>query len=577
MARKKPVILCVDDEKIILDALEEQISGRVGDDFDIELAESAEEGLEIIDELKEDGVDLAIVVSDHLMPGMKGDEFLIKVNELNPDTIKILLTGQASIDAVQKAINQARLYRYLSKPWEENDLLLTIEEAVKYYNQYQELRKYNYLLRKLNEVTQELSGLSTNKALSEILRKLLLAATDTVSAERGFLLLQEADKLKLEAFFSQNEDERLKIYSAYKKAPEQTVKVIMGYVMNALESTEDKDIKFVTPIHNKGKTLGYLYLDNPYSQEIIDNVQKEILRMLASSAAISLENYFLYKRIDEEKHKVEKSLETIEESLFYARRIQRAIMPNVNFLKNDFPESFIFYKPLHVVSGDFYWFAEKDDSYVIAAVDCTGHGVPGAFMSVLGSNLLNRIVKELGILDPKTILETLDSSVKDSLKQQAKSGNEEIKDGMELSLIVVNKTEQKLHFAGAVRPLILIRGNEMQYIKGTFRPIGGGTHHHELPPQDFQVHTFDVQPNDVVYLFSDGIIDQFGGFPDRPKKFGTKRFKQLILDIQNLPLEQQEKTIEKTIEEWRKKGNEEQIDDLMVIGVKFTEDSWLFM
>ena len=576
MARKKPVILCVDDEKIILDALEEQISSRLGDDFDIELAESGEEALEIIDELDEEGIDLAIVISDHLMPGMKGDEFLIKVHQKHPDTIKILLTGQAGIEAVQKAINEARLYRYLSKPWEENDLLLTIEEAAKYYNQYQELRKYNRLLRKLNEATQELSGLATSKELKELLRKVLDSAIETVSAERGFLLLQDGKALKLEAFFSMNKEELNKILYAYNKDPNRTVQTIMNYVMKALEGPEEKDTRFVTRIYRKGKTLGYLYLDNPYSNEVIDNVQKEILRMLAANAAISLENYFLYKNVEEERRKVMESLATINESLHYARKIQYAILPNLGLLKNDFPESFVFYKPLQVVSGDFYWFTEEEDHYVIAAVDCTGHGVPGAFMSVLGSNLLNYVVKELKILEPSAILETLDKSVREALRRENKpDDNEKVRDGMELALVVIDKNERKLHFAGAVRPLVLIRQGELIYTKGTFRPIGGDELGERSVP--YQVHTFDIQIDDIIYLYSDGVTDQFGGDPKKPRKFSSRRFKNLLLEISDKPMSEQEKIIEQTIEKWRKSANEEQTDDLMVIGVKFTEDSWVFI
>ena len=575
MARKKPVILCVDDEKIILDALEEQISSRLGEDFDIELAEGGEEALEIIEELDEEGIDLAIVISDHLMPGMKGDEFLIKVHQIHPDTIKILLTGQAGIEAVQKAINEARLYRYLSKPWEENDLLLTIEEAAKYYNQYQELRKYNTLLRKLNEATQELSGLATSKELKELLRKMLDSAIETVSADRGFLLLQDGRKLKLEAFFSMNKEELNKILLAYNKDPNRTVQTIMNYVMEALEGSNEKDTRFVTRIYRKGKTLGYLYLDNPYSNEIIDNVQKEVLRMLAANAAISLENYFLYKNIEEERKKVVESLATIQESLNYARRIQYAILPNVGLLQNDFPESFVFYKPLQVVSGDFYWFTEEGGYYVIAAVDCTGHGVPGAFMSVLGSNLLNYVVKELKILEPSALLETLDKSVREALQRETEG--QKLQDGMELALIIVDKENKKLHFAGAGRPLVLIRNGELIYTKGTFRPIGGDQIVERTTP--FQVHTFDIQQNDIVYLYSDGITDQFGGEPSfkKARKFSQRKFKNLLLQISPQPMAKQGQIIEQTIENWRKNLNEEQTDDLMVIGIKFTEDSWTFM
>ena len=226
-----------------------------------------------------------------------------------------------------------------------------------------------------------------------------------------------------------------------------------------------------------------------------------------------------------------------------------------------------------MVSGDFYWFTEEDEFYVVAAVDCTGHGVPGAFMSVLGSNLLNHIVKQLKIMDPKAILNSLDKSVREALQRESEDGT--LQDGMELALIVVDKQQHKLYFAGAGRPLALIRNNELIYTKGTFRPIGG----QQLGDKkiEYEVHTFDILPNDTVYLYSDGIIDQFGGNPAKPRKFSKRRFRELILNIQNKPMEQQGKIIEQQIEKWRNEANEEQTDDLMVVGIKFTQDSWVFM
>ena len=153
----KPVILCVDDEKIVLDSLKSQLKKSFGSDFEIEIAESGEEALEIIEEFIEDEIDLPVIISDQIMPGMKGDELLIEVNTLLPDTLKILLTGQASADAVGNAVNQAKLYRYIAKPWEHSDLALTVKEAVRSFFQNKQLELQNIQLEKLVEELRELN------------------------------------------------------------------------------------------------------------------------------------------------------------------------------------------------------------------------------------------------------------------------------------------------------------------------------------------------------------------------------------------------------------------------------------
>ncbi len=161
---KKPVIICVDDEKIILDSLEQQILNRLGNEYDCELAEGGEEGLEIIEDLLREGRSIAVIISDQLMPGMKGDEFLIRAHSILPETQKILLTGQASFESVKNAINKARLYRYINKPWEENDLMLTVEEAGRSFMNQIQLIEYNRMLRTLNKATQEISGETSNRS-----------------------------------------------------------------------------------------------------------------------------------------------------------------------------------------------------------------------------------------------------------------------------------------------------------------------------------------------------------------------------------------------------------------------------
>jgi len=592
---KNPVILCVDDEKIILDSLEEQILNRLGNDFDVELAESGEEALEIIEELDSEGRELAVVVSDQLMPGMKGDEFLIKVHQTHPQTVKILLTGQASLDAVQNAINHARLYRYVNKPWEENDLMLTIEEAARSYLQYLQLLEYNRLLRSLNKAAQELSG---EIQISRLIQKLMNNAIQNANAEVGYLLLQKDSKLSIEAFASTLKEEAGKLQELIKEHPELVTKELLQKIGELLNSPNNKDYRFVTPLMKKNKVLGYLYLENPRSHEVFSSIQREVLQMLAAQAAISLENANLYKSLEEKTLELQKEKEhveqqnkviaqknkDIEESLIYAKRIQLAIMPPVEVLKKSFPDSFVFYRPKEIVSGDFYWFFEKElknedtgkiSRYLfIAAVDCTGHGVPGAFMSVLGSNLLNQLVSEFSLIEPEVILSYLDFRVKDALKTHGVEGTL-VKDGMDIALCCYDFQNRVLRFAGAQRPLYYVRNGELHILKGTKRPIGGQLYGvGEEPP--FEVHEIPLQNGDAIYIFTDGIIDQFGG-PEN-KKLSTRRFQEIILAIHQYPMEEQAQYLAEAFEKWKDhegRGIEmgEQTDDVLIIGFRYQESN----
>jgi ligand-binding sensor domain-containing protein/serine phosphatase RsbU (regulator of sigma subunit) len=277
------------------------------------------------------------------------------------------------------------------------------------------------------------------------------------------------------------------------------------------------------------------------------------------------------KRVLEEKvtertrelaHRTEELAEKnkdIMDSIHYAKRIQKAILPETRLMHQGLPEHFVLYLPKDVVSGDFYWFGTRSGWNIVAAVDCTGHGVPGAFMSMIGSNLLSQIVNELGIYEPGKILEALNLGVQKALKQGTES--QETNDGMDVSLVAVNTERTRLMYAGAYRPLILIRNQEITKTDGNKYPIGGS--HVELN-RAFETHTFEVQPGDVFYMSSDGYADQFGG--PKGKKFMGKRFNDLLLSIYEKPMTEQYEILHREIKEWS--GDHEQNDDICVIGLR---------
>ncbi len=562
---KKLNILCVDDEKIILDSLQEQIVNRLGKEFDCELAEGGEEALELIQDILSDKGDIAVVISDQLMPGMTGDEFLIKAHALIPNTPKILLTGQAGIDAVKNAINKARLYRYVNKPWEENDLMLTIEEAARAYQRHLQMQEYNRLLRNLNKASQEISGEIDYQLL---VNKLMTNVVLTIGTETGYLLTSNNQKLKLEAAYALSHKEFEWISNEIKNNYEEFNHQISQKLVKLIEG-DAPEHTFVAPITKKGKNLGFILLENKNTKTAFNAYQKEVIQMLASQAAISLDNSTLYKRIEERNKQLEETKKIIEEknkdildSIRYARRIQEAIMPEKELLNIYFPESFIFYQPKDIVSGDFYWFLEKYHKFFIAAVDCTGHGVPGAFMSVIGSNLLNQILNEYSILEPEAILDHLNFRVQAALKQDQ---NAETKDGMDVAFCSIDQENDLLQYAGANRPLWLVRNGEIIKYEADKIPIGGGQFGH----MSYKGHTIPVQEGDIIYIFTDGIVDQFGG--EQNKKFTSKRFADLILSISHLSMQEQMQNIKNTFMEW--KGKEEQTDDVLVIGIRYNSSS----
>lgn len=264
--------------------------------------------------------------------------------------------------------------------------------------------------------------------------------------------------------------------------------------------------------------------------------------------------------ISKQKEKIEAQNQDITDSIRYAKRIQQAILPNDHLINQAFPESFILYEPKDIVSGDFYWFGNKNDTAMIAAVDCTGHGVPGAFMSMIGYNLLNQIINENGITKPAEVLDKLHNGVRKALKQDEEDA--ETRDGMDLALCSINVKSKKIEYAGAYRPLYLLRDGEIIETKGDKFPIGGQQIKHK---GNFTNHEIKVKKDDIVYIFTDGYADQFGG--ENTKKFMTKRFKEILLQIRNMTMKEQEAFLRKTINEWR--GNIRQIDDILVIGLRF--------
>ncbi len=396
-------ILYIDDEKDNLTVFYSTFRRH----FEVHLAASGNEGLELMKKH-----DMHLVIADQRMPEMTGIEFLEKIIPEYPDCVRMVLTGYSDVEAIIQAINKGRVYRYVTKPWQKEELKITIEQALETH----QLKRQN--------------------------RKLV---TD----------LQEANQ------------------------------------------TLEKKVKERT-------------------REITDSIQ-------------------------------------------YASRIQNALLPPKEEMDTVLPSYFILNKPRNIVSGDYYWVAQKGSKVAVAVADCTGHGVPGAFMSILGITYLNEILNKVVAVRANEILNQLRAQVIKSLRQKGRKT--EAKDGMEIALCVADFETHKLQYSGAFRPLYLFRDNELIELKGDSMPIG---HYHD-EEQSFRNQEMEFRKNDMIYMFSDGYVDQLGG-PER-KTYKSKRFKQLLAEIHRKPLGDQKKALEAEYKSW--KSNFDQIDDILIMGVRF--------
>ncbi len=262
------------------------------------------------------------------------------------------------------------------------------------------------------------------------------------------------------------------------------------------------------------------------------------------------------QEVVEQKQKVEGLYKDLTDSIRYAKRLQSSILPSDEWIADKLPYSFVLFKPKDIVSGDFYWFEETTKGkQIFAAVDCTGHGVPGAFMSLVGHNGLHQAVNEHELEDAGKILDDLDRSATKSLTRT--SEGESVNDGMDMALCTLDKENRRVQFAGANNPLYIVRNEELLEYKADKNPIGGQEDH------NYSTIDIDVQKGDILYVFSDGFPDQFGG--PKGKKFKYRPFKELLISISDKPMSEQKEVLDRTIEEW--KGDLEQIDDILVIGV----------
>ena len=270
---------------------------------------------------------------------------------------------------------------------------------------------------------------------------------------------------------------------------------------------------------------------------------------------------FQNKLIEKKNTELEHKNKDINDSFSYAKLIQEAILPSKKNIASKFSDSFILFKPKDIVSGDFYWFSEINNKQFLALADCTGHGVPGALMSMVGNSLLNKIINDNKNYTPSRILQLLNKEVVFALHQSFDIESSQ-NDGMDITLCVFDKTKKEVTIASATQNCYVVKDNNLITIKGDIFSIGGIFAHH--PDLKFTDHKIKLGNKTTIYMFSDGYQDQFGG--PKNKKFLSSKLKDLLMSNSNLPMNRQKEILEKEFNSW--KNTEKQIDDVLVIGIK---------
>ena len=293
-------------------------------------------------------------------------------------------------------------------------------------------------------------------------------------------------------------------------------------------------------------------------QEIVQ--QRDILESTIEELAKSKEEIAVQNKLLEGTFReLDDAYSNITSSINYAKRIQEAMLPHLERIEGFFDDCFVLFKPRDIVSGDFYWFTQKENKIILAAIDCTGHGVPGAFMSMIGNDLLHQIVENRNILSSDLILHELHDGVRRILKQKTT----ENRDGMDVALCVIDRDTKSMEYSGAHNPLFLVQGGKAQFVRADKMAIGG---YQREGRRDFKKHVFSLEEPTTFYIFSDGYQDQFGGPLGR--KFMAKRLRQTLFEIHKYPMHKQKRILDRIINFWMR--DHPQLDDILVIGARIS-------
>jgi serine phosphatase RsbU (regulator of sigma subunit) len=481
---------------------------------------------------------------DNYQKALKLAEELKKIDFISEDLVQVAIS-QAQLGRHKKSIEP--LERALSLALQQNDLLLQqkcYELLASYYgtlgNTTKSTANKNLYTNLVQGKQSQEQSLQNQKKLEQQIKKATVEKKSTDAQ-----LLQQAQKLR------HTEDSLL----ATKYSLEETAHSLQE--AKAISEKRQLEIDLL----NKDKELTSLQIKEQNTR--LENealIRNSIIVGVAFLVILGLVIANGYRKKLQANKKIDEQNKSIRSSINYAKRIQEAMLPKSDLQKKLIPQSFILLKPRDSVSGDFYWFTEIKSWYnpdvVFTAADCTGHGVPGAFMSLIGMNALNGIITR-GIAESNQILDALDNEIRTALQQETTGNN----DGMDIALCIYRREKNILEFSGAKNPLVYIQNNKLHQIKGDVHSLGGSKSKKEFA---YKKHLVTIDQPTMIYLFSDGYRDQFGGKENT--KFMSKKFSALLFEIHQLPLHEQQSILDKTIEAW--KGTHPQTDDILVMGIK---------
>ncbi len=589
---EKRFILCVQPNDAAKVQLKRHIETCFAGEFEYRYEDGGENALRWLDKIILEGRDVAMIFVEQNLPDGRGDAFLQKFFKKRPNSLLILF-AETDDNVQETALEAAKVYRLIYRPVTDPELKNALQEALRHYRQRIELTEKSRILTELNRASLSLIG---EINLQKLLHKLMRIMIDNANAANAFIILEGENGPSIEAeghggryetkFESQDITDFSPVCPAiveYCRTTKETV--VLGDAANEGVFSAHPYIRkngcrsiLCAPLVYQGILFGLLYLDNPEKTHAFNVHNLELFRLLSAPAAIAIQNAKLYaelerkveertREVNEQKAEITRQRDLIKQknddiiaSIQYARRIQDAFLPKNHEIKNAFPQSFVYYKPKDVVSGDFYWFSQRLSKVIIAAADCTGHGIPGAFMTVMANTLLRQIVELEGLFKPEEILLQLHIRVRVALQQEnpQEGGN---KDGLDMALCQIDIHRKKMLFAGANRPLVLIRGGEVVEFKPDRHGVGGVQYEQS---REFTCHSIDLLEGDVIYLFSDGYPDQIG--EEINKRFLSRRFYTLLQEIHHYELDRQRLLLDAEFRRWR--GDVEQTDDILVIGLK---------
>jgi serine phosphatase RsbU (regulator of sigma subunit) len=439
--------------------------------------------------------------------------------------------------------------------------------ALDYYESYLKINDSLLLEQRMSDHELSNKRIAIEKTEKDL--KLQLADENLKDLELKRLRLeqekqaQELVLLKREKELELSEKERLKqTYELAIKKHEEEIQKVRIKDLEQQKALQESELKR-KEAEEKERINEIKLLETENERQKEARKRAVWMEVLIAIIAILLFTGFIVTRkkntvLANQKKEIEEKNAAITDSIKYAEKIQTAVLSPPDFMKNYFNDYFILFKPRDIVSGDFYWGMKKDGLSIVTAADCTGHGVPGAFMSMLGMTFLNEIVNNTDKLSTDLILNELRKNVKSALRQTGQEG--ETKDGMDIAICIVDYSKKTLQFSGAFNPLFLVKNKELIHVKGDRMPIGI----HQTAETPFTRHNIDIVKGDTFYIFSDGYVDQFGG--PEGKKIKLKRLQEIVLENYTKPMDKQKQILDKLFIDWQ--GDQEQIDDVLVIGVR---------